>query len=84
MFLFMARIYIHCILFFDSTITEIKITSEMEVAPRYTLLYTVHTVYTVYTVCTVSAYCVILLNPIRPSLFERISAPPTYLGFGLG
>ena len=38
MFLFMARIYIHCILFFNSTITEIKITSEMEVAPRYTLL----------------------------------------------
>ena len=34
----MARIYIHCILFLDSTITEIKITSEMEVAPRYTLL----------------------------------------------
>ena len=36
-----------------------KKTSEIEVAPRYTLLYTVHTAYTVYTVCT--AYCVILL-----------------------
>ena len=54
----------------------------MEVSPRYTLLYTVHTAYTVYMVCT--AYCVILLKQYHVCLYILLAKVTTLLEWADG